>query len=73
MTWGVWHSPNGGAKCQLTSLSTMNTSSPHPVTPHMPHVLNYGMGVDSTAILLKWLAMSDEERGFPLCDLIVLT
>ncbi|MEM9214691.1 MAG: hypothetical protein AAGD25_10125 [Cyanobacteria bacterium P01_F01_bin.150] len=51
----------------------MNTSSPHPVIPHMPHVLNYGMGVDSTAILLKWLAMSDEERGFPLCDLIVLT
>ena len=38
-----------------------------------PHVLNYGMGVDSTAILLRWLEMTDNERGFPLEDLIVLT
>ena len=38
-----------------------------------PHVLNYGMGVDSTAILLRWLNMTDQERGFPLKNLIVLT
>lgn len=52
----------------------MNTTL---VTPNnqanFPHVLNYGMGVDSTAILLRWLEMSDAERGFPLKDLIVLT
>ncbi|NEP19284.1 MAG: hypothetical protein F6J97_20710 [Leptolyngbya sp. SIO4C1] len=39
----------------------------------IPHVLNYGMGVDSTAILLRWLNMTSEERGFDLEDLIVLT
>ena len=39
----------------------------------IPHILNYGMGVDSTAILLRWLSMSVEERGFELSDLIVLT
>lgn len=42
-------------------------------TLRMPHVLNYGMGVDSTAILLRWLNISDAERGFSLQDLIVLT
>lgn len=39
----------------------------------LPHVLNYGMGVDSTEILVRWCEMSEEERGFPLENLIVLT
>ena len=43
-----------------------------PVAERIPHVLNYGMGVDSTAILLRWLEMTTAERGFPLEDLIVL-
>lgn len=37
-----------------------------------PHVLNYGMGVESTAILLRWL-FEPESRNFPLDRLIVLT
>lgn len=39
----------------------------------MTTVLSYGLGVDSTAILLRWLEMTDEERGFALDDLVVIT
>lgn len=36
-------------------------------------VLSYGMGVDSTAILLRWLEMTAAERGFELAELVVIT
>ena len=38
----------------------------------IPVVLSYGMGVDSTAILLRWLE-EPRTRGFALDDLTVLT
>lgn len=38
----------------------------------MPHVLNFGMGVESTAILLRWI-LEPETRPFPLENLIVLS
>src|SRR4051812_23214510 len=37
-----------------------------------PIILSYGMGVDSTAILLRWIA-EPETRDFPLSRLTVLT
>jgi len=37
-----------------------------------PVVLSYGMGVDSTAILLRWLA-DPSSRDFDLSDLVVIT
>jgi len=37
-----------------------------------PIVLSYGMGVESTAILLRWIG-DPTSRDFPLDDLIVLT
>ena len=39
----------------------------------MPHVLNFGMGVESSALLVHWMLCTDEERGFPLDNLVVLT
>jgi hypothetical protein len=39
----------------------------------MPHVLNYGMGVDSTAILLRWLFEPGSRPFANLEQLIVLT
>lgn len=38
----------------------------------MPVVLSYGMGVDSTALLLRWLE-EPRSQDFPLDELIVLT
>ncbi|WP_204141315.1 hypothetical protein [Halomicronema sp. CCY15110] len=38
-----------------------------------PVILSYGLGADSTALLLKYLSETDEERGFPLENLIVIT
>lgn len=38
----------------------------------MIHILNYGMGVESTAILLRWL-LDESSRDFALSDLLVLT
>ena len=38
----------------------------------MKVVLSYGLGVDSTSILLRWLE-EPETRNFDLADLIVLT
>lgn len=38
----------------------------------IPHVLNYGMGVESTAILLRWI-FEPESRNFSLDNLIVLS
>lgn len=35
-------------------------------------VMSYGMGVDSTAILLRWLT-DPSSRDFALSDLIVIT
>ena len=57
-----------------TQRSDMSLTATTPnIETSQPHVLNYGMGVDSTAILLRWLNMTDQERGFPLKHLIVLT
>ena len=58
-------------KTQCSDMS-LTTTIPN-IESSQPHVLNYGMGVDSTAILLRWLNMTDQERGFPLKNLIVLT
>jgi len=44
-----------------------------PVREGQPVVLSYGLGADSTALLLKYLTETDEERGFPLENLIVIT
>ncbi len=41
-------------------------------TTKTPVILSYGMGVDSTAILLRWLE-EPESRDFDLSDLVVLT
>ena len=38
----------------------------------MIHILNYGMGVESTAILLRWL-LDKSSRDFDVSDLLVLT
>ena len=38
----------------------------------MIHILNYGMGVDSTAILLRWL-LEPSTRDFDLSELLILT
>ena len=40
--------------------------------PENPVVLSYGMGVDSTALLLRWLR-DKRSRDFPLEDLICLS
>ena len=37
----------------------------------MIHILNYGMGVESTAILLRWM-LEPCSRDFELSDLLVL-
>jgi hypothetical protein len=37
-----------------------------------PHVLNFGMGVESTAILLRWI-LEPDSRSFDLHDLVVLS
>ncbi len=37
-----------------------------------PHVLSSGAGVDSNALLIHYCEMSEEERGFPLCNLVVI-
>jgi hypothetical protein len=37
-----------------------------------PHVLSSGAGVDSNALLAHYCEMSDEERGFPLSNLVVI-
>ncbi|MEM1309392.1 MAG: hypothetical protein AAGF98_07930 [Cyanobacteria bacterium P01_H01_bin.153] len=44
-----------------------------PVQDGQPVILSYGLGADSTALLLKYLGETDEERGFPLENLIVIT
>jgi len=44
-----------------------------PVKAGQPVILSYGLGADSTALLLKYLSETDEERGFPLENLIVIT
>ena len=44
-----------------------------PVKECQPVILSYGLGADSTALLLKYLSETDEERGFPLENLIVIT
>ncbi|WP_204138943.1 hypothetical protein [Halomicronema sp. CCY15110] len=44
-----------------------------PVKSGQPAILSYGLGADSTALLLKYLSKTDEERGFPLENLIVIT
>ena len=44
-----------------------------PVQECQPVILSYGLGADSTALLLKYLSETDEERGFPLENLIVIT
>ena len=36
------------------------------------HVLSYGLGLDSTAVLLRWLA-DPSSRDFDLSDLVVIT
>ncbi|MEL6383847.1 MAG: hypothetical protein AAFQ89_15605 [Cyanobacteria bacterium J06626_18] len=49
---------------------------PHisPVAIGQPVILSYGLGADSTALLFKYLlAESNEERGFPLENLVVIT
>jgi hypothetical protein len=38
----------------------------------MPTILSYGMGVESSAILVRWI-MSPEARPCPLDELIVVT
>jgi hypothetical protein len=38
----------------------------------MIHILNFGMGVESTAILVRWL-LDESSRDFELSDLLVLT
>ena len=38
----------------------------------MIHILNYGMGVESTAILLRWM-LEPSSRDFELSELLVLT
>ncbi|MFF4989652.1 hypothetical protein ACFY19_20835 [Streptosporangium saharense] len=38
----------------------------------VPVILSYGLGVDSTAVLLRWL-LEPESRDFDLSDLVVLT
>jgi hypothetical protein len=38
----------------------------------MIHILNFGMGVESTAILVRWL-LDESSRDFALSDLLVLT
>ncbi len=41
--------------------------------PHFkPHVLSSGAGVDSNALLVHYCQMRDEERGFPLSNLVVI-
>lgn len=42
------------------------------MTTNTPVVLSYGLGVDSTAILLRWIT-EPESRDFDLSDLIVVT
>jgi hypothetical protein len=44
-----------------------------PVQSGQPVILSYGLGADSTALLLKYLSETNEERGFPLENLIVIT
>jgi len=37
----------------------------------IPHVLNYGMGIESTAILLRWI-LEPKSRNFALAGLTQL-
>lgn len=39
---------------------------------HPRHVLSYGLGLDSTAVLLRWLT-DPTSRDFDLSDLVVVT
>lgn len=42
------------------------------VVATLPTILSYGMGVESSAILVRWI-LSPETRPCPLEDLIVIT
>ena len=37
-----------------------------------PHILSCGAGVDSLALLIHYCSISDEQRGFPLSNLVVV-
>ena len=39
---------------------------------HPRHVLSYGLGLDNTAVLLRWLT-DPSSRDFDLSDLVVIT
>jgi hypothetical protein len=43
-----------------------------PSTPTPTHVLSFGLGADSTAVLLRWL-IEPSTRDFDLADLVVIT
>jgi hypothetical protein len=43
-----------------------------PSTPTPTHVLSFGLGADSTAVLLRWL-IEPSSRDFDLADLVVIT
>jgi hypothetical protein len=38
----------------------------------MIHILNYGLGVENTAILLRWM-LEENTQSFDLSELLVLT
>jgi len=40
-----------------------------PLTPTPTHVLSFGLGADSTAVLLRWL-IEPSSRDFDLADLV---
>ncbi|MEV7011747.1 hypothetical protein [Streptosporangium sp. NPDC051022] len=50
----------------------MSTNTTHATPAAAPVILSYGLGVDSTAILLRWL-LEPETRDFDLANLVVLT
>jgi hypothetical protein len=65
----VMVSPDGGGGV-ATEPAQAGGMTDRPTSPRV--VLRYGMGLESTAVLTRWLQEPDS-RDFPLADLLVLT
>lgn len=57
---------------ELFAASADNTESATAPAHHPRHVISYGLGTDSTSILLRWL-LEPSSRDFDLADLVVVS
>ena len=59
--------------CKHRSEIALLSREASPVQEGQSVILSCGLGADSTALLFKYLAETNEERGFQLEELVVIT